>query len=1068
MRSLTHKIFLKFLLALSLVLPILSQAQRTISGKIISSEAKQPVVGASVLVKGQQKGVSTNAEGEFLLNATAGDELTISGIGFKTINYKIENNGIQLISVDVEASSLSEVVVTALGIKKESKKIGYSLQEVKGADLIKARDPNPINGLVGKVAGLNVGQSAEILGRPQVLLRGIGINFYVVDGVPINSDTWNISPDDIESYSVLKGPTASALYGNRAINGAIIINTKKGTKDKRGFSVDFNSSAMVESGFNAIPKVQDEYGPGDHGRYSFVDGRGGGLNDGDYDVWGPKFEGQLIAQYDSPIDPVTGKRIPTPWTARGKDNLKRFIQPGLLNTTNISVASSNERSDIRFSLTHTGQKGIVPNTSLNSVNFNTSIGYNFSSKLRFDANVNFNRQFTPNVPDVQYGPNSMIYNVIIWGGADWSMDDMKNYWQKGKEGVQQIYAEYQRYNNPWFLVKEWLRGHYKNDFYGYTTLSYKLNKSTELVGRSSVTTYDLLRTEKFPFSATSYGREEARGDYREDARKLFENNTEILLKYNNQFFGGLNISALAGANMRTMKYNSSFVSTNYLNVPGIYTFSNSRNPVVASNFQSELRVGSVYGSIDLGLWKYANINATIRTDKSSSIPGSKPGTYPALNVSSVLSDYIDLPAAISYLKFRAAYANVRDGGTQSYIGPSSYPVGYGAAYSTSYDGPTYNLVSNVYSTPLNYNNTTAAYFTDNLYDDIKPASRSNYEAGFEIRFLRNRLSIEPTVFKYVDGPQIFRNPISQTTGYTGLFINAAKYATNGAEVVVSGNPISKKNFSWDVTLNWSTYRQTYAELPNNADSIQVGALFVKKGDRLDIYQGGNFARTSNGDLINDAGGRPIVLPKAQFLGYSSPDWSWAFVNKFRFKSITVTLQFDGRVGGVMENYIRKQTFRGGRHIETVQGTMGDARYQDYIGVKSYVGSGVKIVSGTPVYDPITGKLTNEKSLSFAPNDTKTYVQDYISRYYGQNGGNLIDKTFGKLREVTIGYNLPQNLLKKTVFRAASISLVGRNLLYFQEKQNRDIDLDQYAGSQNSSSLQTPTVRRFGLNLNLTF
>lgn len=293
------------------------------------------------------------------------------------------------------------------------------------------------------------------------------------------------------------------------------------------------------------------------------------------------------------------------------------------------------------------------------------------------------------------------------------------------------------------------------------------------------------------------------------------------------------------------------------------------------------------------------------------------------------------------------------------------------------------MISNVYSTPLNYNNTTAAYFTDNLYADIRPASRTNLEAGLEIRFLKNRLAFEPTVFQYIDGPQIFRNPISQTTGYTGIFINAAKYATRGAELVISGTPIMKRNFSWDVMFNWSTYRQTYAELPNGADSIQVGALYLKKGDRLDIYQAGDFARTSDGKIINDAGGRPIVLPKAQRLGYGSPDWSWGFVNKFKYKSLFLTIQFDGRVGGTMQNYIRKQTFRGGRHIETVEGAMGDARYQDYKGVKSYVGEGVKIVSGTPTYDPVTGKLTNEKSLTFAPNDIKTFVQDYISRYYGQ-------------------------------------------------------------------------------------
>ena len=1068
MKMLTSKWVFTMLLMLGMAMPYLASAQRSISGKVVSIENGQTVSGASIVIKGTKVGAMTSPDGFFTINAKEGDVLLVSGVGIKTLEFKVSQSDRLLISVETEVGQLNEVVVTALGIKKESKRIGYSVQEVKGQDLIKAREPNAINSLVGKVAGLNVGASAEILGRPQVVLRGTGINFYVVDGIPINSDTWNISPDDIESFSVLKGPTASALYGNRAINGAIIINTKKGTKDKRGFAVELNSSVMLESGFNAIPKVQDEYGPGDHGQYAFVDGRGGGLNDGDYDVWGPKFEGQLVAQYDSPLDPLTGKRTPTPWIARGKDNLKRFIQPGMLATTNIAVSSSNEKSDIRFSLTHTGQKGIVPNTSLNSFNFNSSIGYNFSSKLRFDANVNYTRQTTPNVPDVQYGPNSLIYNMIIWGGADWDVDDMKNYWQKGKEGVQQIYAEYQRYNNPWFTAKEWLRGHYKNDFYGYLTLSYKANKNLEFIGRTSATTYDLFRTEKFPYSATSYGREEARGDYREDDRKLFENNTELIAKYNKSFFDGLNVSALAGSNIRTMKYNSSFISTNYLNVPGIYTFANSRNPVVGSNFSSNMMVGSVYGSLDVSLWKYANISATIRTDKSSAIPGSKAGTYPSLSFSTVLSDYLNLPAAISFLKLKAAYANVRDGGTTSYVGPSSYPVGYGAAYTTAYDGPTYNLISNVYSTPLNYNNTTAAYFTDNLYDEIKPASRTNYEAGLEIRFLKNRLAFEPTIFQYIDGPQIFRNPISQTTGYSGIFINAAKFATKGAELVISGTPIMKKKFSWDVLFNWSTYRQTYAELPNGADSIQVGALYLKKGDRLDVYQAGDFARTSGGQIINDAGGRPIVLPKAQRLGYGSPDWSWGLVNKFKYKTVFLTVQFDGRVGGTMQNYIRKQTFRGGRHIETAEGAFGEARFQDYKGIKTYVGEGVKIVSGTPIYDAVTGKLTNEKALGFAPNDIKTFAQDYISRYYGQDGGNLMDKTFSKLREITLGYTFPESLMKKTVFRSATVSFVGRNLFYFQEKQNKDVDLDQYAGTQTSTSLQTPTVRRFGLNINLVF
>lgn len=1041
-------------------------AQRSVSGRIISADNQQPVAGATVKVKGTQRQTATDARGSFTIAAEVDDLLVISSVGYGAREIKASDD-LSAISLTIDSKDLNEVVVTALGIKKEAKRLGYSTQEVKGADLVKAREPNALNALVGKVAGLSVGASAEILGRPQILLRGNSLNFFVVDGVPINSDTWNISPDDIESYTVLKGPTAAALYGNRAFNGAIIINTKKGTKDKRGYSVEFNSSTMVESGFNAIPKVQDEYGPGDHGKYSFVNGRGGGLNDGDYDVWGPRFEGQLIAQYDGKIDPATGKIIPTPWVARGKNNLKRFINPGILTTNNLAVSSSTEKSDLRFSLTHSYQKGIVPNTQLNSINFNASLGHNFSPKLRFEANVNYNRQFTPNTPDVQYGPNSMIYNIIIWGGADWDIDQMRNYWQPGKEGEQQIYAEYQRYNNPYFLTYEWLRGHYKNDFYGYTTLSFKPVTGVEILGRASVTTYDLLRTEKFPYSATTYGREEARGDYREDIRKLFENNTELLVKYNKTFFKDLSVLAVAGGNIRSMRFNSNFTTTNYLNVPGVYTFANSRNPIIANNYSSEMLVSSAYASLDLSYKNYINVNATIRTDKSSAIPGSKPSTYPSVAVSSVLSDYVKMPAAISFLKVKGSYANVREGGTSAYIGPASYPIGYGAAYTTSYDGPTYNLVSKVYNTRLDYNNSSAAYYTDNLYDDITTAARSNYEAGIDIRFLKNRLGLDVVYFKYVDGPQIFRNPISQTTGYTALFINAAKYATKGIELTLNGKlAATRSGFGWDVLFNWSTYRQTYAELP--ADSIELGDLFVKKGDRLDIYQGQAFVRTPDGQIVNDAGGRPLRYVKNQVLGYSNPDWVWGLTNKFRYKNINLTIQIDGRVGGKMENYIRRQTFRGGRHIETVEGALGAARLQDTKDVKAYLGEGVIITNGTPQYDAVTGRITNYKDLTFAPNNIKTYAQDYVSRYNSTAEGNLMSKTFAKLREITLGYSIPASIISKTFIKNATVSLVGRNLFYFADKKHKDVDLDQYAGSQNSSSLQTPTIKRYGLNINLVF
>ncbi len=887
--------------------------------------------------------------------------------------------------------------------------------------------------------------------------------------VPINSDTWNINPDDIESYTVLKGATAAALYGSRGINGAIMITTKRGTKDKRGFSIEFNSSTMLEKGFNAIPKVQDEYGPGDHGKYAFVDGKGGGTNDGDYDVWGPKFEGQLIPQYDSPVDPVTGARSATPWIARGKNNLKRFLEPGLLATNNLSVSSRTDKYDLRFSMTHTHQKAMVPNMKLDMGNFNIAAGYNFSDKVRLESYINYNRQSSPNFPDVNYGPNSLIYNIIIWGGADWNIDDMRNYWQPGKEGVQSIFAEYQRYHNPYFTVHEWLREHRKNDMNGNVKLSYKIGKNWDVFARTQATTYDLFRNEKMPFSAHPYGREENRGDYREDKRALFENNTDALLTYtNNNIANGFSVKASVGGNARNFRYNSSFVTTDYLNVPGLYAFSNSRNPIKAYSFKSNMLVLSAYGYVDLGFKKYANLSLTGRTDKLSTLPkNSNTFFYPSASLSTVLSDYIQLPAAISFLKLRGSYANVKGGLTAATIGATpqaGYPIGYGFEYASSYDGPTYDN-SNTYATSIVYNNAAGATYTD-VYANpaLRPSSTTAYETGVEAKFLKNRLGFDVTYFISKDGPGIFNLARSSATGYNSFKENGITTEKKGWEISATANPVRTKNINWNMMANWSTFKETLTDIYPGISQLNN---FLQVGTRYDQLIGTQFVRTEDGRLINDAGGRPIRNPKSQFLGYTNPDWVWSVINNVSFKNFNLGFQFDGRVGGNMVNYIQQQTYRGGRHINTVEGKMGEARFQDYKGVKSWVGEGVVINNGVKIQYDNNGNVTNYKDMQFGPNTAPTFLQDYISFYYNTNEANLISKTFAKLREVTLTYNLPTTILnERSVVKGASISLVGRNLLYFAKY--KDLDIDQYAGSEGRSSIQTPTAKRYGVNINLTF
>ncbi|MES2731369.1 MAG: SusC/RagA family TonB-linked outer membrane protein [Bacteroidota bacterium] len=1046
---------------------------RTVQGKVTGADDASAIPGANVLVKGTTNGTTTDLNGSYTITVTSEEAILVfSFIGFATQEVRVGNQTILNPTLVVDTKQLNEIVVTALGIQKDKAKVGYATQEVKGADLVKAREPNVLNTLVGKVAGLTVAPSAELLGPPTLLLRG-NAPLFVVDGVPINSDTWNISADDIETYTVLKGPSASALYGYRGQFGVIMITTKRGSKDKRGFAVEFNSTTQFDNGFIAIPKVQDLYGPGDHGKYAFGDGKGGGLNDADYDVWGPKFEGQLIPQYDSPV--VDGVRLGTPWTARGKDNLQRFLRTGILSTNNIAVSSSNDKYDLRFSVSNTHQKGIVPNTQLTITNFNLSAGFNFSSKLRFESNINYNRQYTPNIPDVQYGPNSMIYNMTIWGGADWNVDDMKNYWQPGKEGIQQMYEEYTRYNNPHFLTKEWLRGHYKNDIYGYASLKYKFNDNLDLAVRTQATTYDMIRTEKFPQSATVYGREEAKGDYREDKRNLMETNTDVLLNYNKNISTDWNVKASLGAAYRNFSYNSSYVSTNYLNVPASslnpsgYNFGNSRDPITATNFTAPMTVVGVYGLMDVSFRNFLTLSLTGRQDKLSTLrTNNNSFFYPSVSLSAVLSDVIKLPTVISFLKLRGSYANVKGGLTEKTIGVrpgAAYPLGYGAQYESSYEGPIYKN-SAVYDTPLLYNNQVAAYFTNTIDNpDLKPFSRTNYEGGVDIRFLQNRLGLDVNYFVYDDGPQIFLSPISDASGYTKAIKNEVNTRKKGWEITLSGNPIrTTSGFSWDVLVNWSTYKDVYTEIPKSSANGLLDTYYGV-GSRVDGYYSQAFARTQDGQIINDASGRPIRLPRGQFLGNFNPDWVWGINNRFRYKDFSFSFQFDGRVGGVMVDYIKKQTFRGGRHIATIEGVAGEVREKDTRLTKTYVGEGVSIANGAIKYDDQTGQITNYGELSFKPNTTATFLQDYISTYYSTDEGNLISKSYAKLREVTIGYSIPAKLLGKSFIRSASITLVGRNLLYFAKE--KDVDIDQYA-DKNYSTLQTPTTRRYGINLNLTF
>lgn len=768
-----------WLIAFLMISNVVLAQENVLTGKVTEKDGSG-IPGVSILLKGTTRGTTTGESGDYKI--TIPNEkavLVFRYVGYVAQEITVGSRTNINVTLAEDERQLQEVVVTALGIKKETRTIGYTTQDVKGSDLVKAREPNTINSLVGKVAGLTVGPSAELLGRPQLVLRGKSDLLFVVDGVPINSDTWNISADDIETYTILKGANAAALYGFRGQNGAILITTKKGSKDKRGFSVELNSSTMMDATYLTLPENQAEYGPGSNYNYRFGDGpyddAGTGGTDRRPNVWGPRFEGQDVRQYNSPIG-ADGKRIGTPFLAKGVDNYQKFMETGILSNNSIAISSSNEKSDIRISLSHNYQKGISPNTGLQISNFNISAGQNFSSKLRLEGSLNFNRQYTPNIPDVSYGPNSYTYMFKVYGPQHYDVEEMRDYYQSpGKQGLQQYFFEYGRNNNPYFMAYEWLRGHYKTDVFGQAKLSYKFNDYLDIALRTQVTTWNSLRNEKLPYSAIIYGRDFKQGDYREDKRNLFENNTDLLLKFDKKIIPDLHVSAIVGANVRSFQYNSSWESTDYLIVPGVYNLSNSRNPKLAYNFKSDMLVYSVYSSVDLTYKNYFTLSATGRDDKASTLQNSF--FYPSLSASTVFSDYIHLPDFISFAKLRGSFANVKGGLTRSTVGPAwqasgqSNPLSYGSDYYTSYDGPSYDN-QNSYNTKPLYNNQPSTDYSNQLANaNLKPFTVTSYETGLDVKFLKNRLNLDVTYFTTEDGPRILSVPVASSTGYKSRLVN---------------------------------------------------------------------------------------------------------------------------------------------------------------------------------------------------------------------------------------------------------------------------------------------------------
>lgn len=1017
------------------------QQQFTVKGIVTDGGNGAALPGVTIAVKGKTKGTATDADGRYTLQGLqANDQLVFTLIGYKTITQPVNGTGEINVVLQQDVSGLSEVVVTALGIQKEKKSLGYAVQEVKGNTMTQAREPNLVNSLTGRVAGLTIRTSTDLFQNAGISLRGAK-PLIVIDGIPDQlADMWKINPDDVESISVLKGQSASALYGSIGKDGAIMITTKRG-KGKE-LSVEFNSSTMFQPSYIRIPKVQSTYGSGNKGKYAYVDGSGGGTEGSGW-IWGPKLDQRdpstpsgywETPQYNSPVDPATGKLVPLPWRSRGKDNVQNFFRTGMITTNNLSITKSNDKGSFRASASHIYQKGVVPNTDLNNSSFSLAGNYDLTDRLRADARISYNRQYTNNYPETGYGPSNYLYNLVLWTGADVDIRDLRNYWVPGKEGLQQRHYNLSWYNNPYFQAYEYLRGYYKDNTFGSLSLDYKFNKDLSAKFRTGVNTYGLTTTSKEPYSYIRYS-DKSRGNFSTGSDQYFDIVSDFILKYEHSFSKNFSIHAEGGMSnyYRNQKYQNS--TTDGLSIPGLYTLSNSTNPLQGSNALEERRTNSFYGFVDMEFYGAFYLSVTGRNDKISTLPvANNSFFYPSIAGSLVVSELVKMPHWLTYLKLRGSWAEVSAGRLEL-------------------DNYTYNYLP-VYDRGVKWNNIPSLTFGSTIMNpNLKPQTTQSWETGVELKLFDNRLGFDITYFRARDFNNIVDVPLSDASGYSSRRENGHEYLRKGIEFVVNGTPIKSDKFRWDVSANFSSYRRYLHAIFGGKEQLNK----IRVNERMDRIFSTVYEKDPQGNIVYQSNGFPKTDPFSRFIGNDDPDWIYGVENTFRLGDFSLRFLVDGRIGGLIYSSTNQKMWWGGTHPGTVNSFRDDAN----AGKATYVGPGVVVTGGEIKYDG-NGNVVSD-TRTFAKNEKAVNYIDYMinTSNSANNNYNYYSETFLKLREVNLSWQVPSKWIGRTFFRSASVALVGRNLLLFSKLPNVDPD----PGSDN---LQTPSMRSMGFNVNLKF
>ena len=1046
-----------FLLALAIGVIQGAAQVTTVRGIVTTEEDGEPVIGASVIVKGTALGTVTDVNGRFELSGLppSATRLLISYISLMAKEVAIAPQ----VSVTLKSDThlLDEVVVTALGISREKKALGYTAQEVKQNALVQGKDNNLLNSLSGKIAGVRITNTQGDVGSSRIVIRGetsiAGENqpLFIVDGIPVDNSQLNarssgrdfknaiadLNPEDIKTLTVLKGPNAAALYGARAAHGAIVITTKGGDKRQKGIGITLHSSTQV-SFVATLPEFQNLFGQGAGGRFSYVDGKGAGVNDGVDESWGPRLDiGLLIPQFDSPLD-ADGNRVATPWVSH-PNNVRDYFRMGISTNNGISVARGDDKYQFRVGYNYEKQVSIVPDAGTNKTNISLNTDYHLAKWIVVGATANYIVYTAPSLPGSATPSGSNVRSnspmlQFLWFGRQVDTNSLK--------------ADYTRnwnssyYDNPFWSASYNTQSQERHRLIGDLHAEFRLTDGLNVRFRTSTDWYNDRRKSKVKWGSAGAG--SPYGSYAEDAYTVKENNTEVLATYIKQLNKNWGIDALLGFNVRNKQYENNYQAAPRLAVADLYTLTNSRDPLISSNDFYRLRQYGLYGSIQLDYRRWAFLNITGRNDWSSTLPvDNNSYFYPSVTASVLLSEAFGWRSkAVNYLKIRGGW---------SQVGADANPYQLATVFTseTAFNG-----------TPLQSSSTIG------MNPNLKPEKTSSIEAGFEAAFWDNRLYLDFTYYKTDSRNQILKLATTAASGYTSQVRNAGHIRNRGYEIQLGAVPIqTSKGFRWNLDLNYGANSSKVVKLDDEGliTSYQLYSsgiqILASVGEAYGTLFGTSYVRDANGNVVVDANGLPKISTTNKTLGKFTPDWTGGISNTFSYRSLSLSFLIDASVGGS----IFSNTNKTGKYTGVLANTLS-GRDAEHGGLWYY-----------------TDAMGNNVRLSESPSYSVSSDGLYYAQVNGQStrvyqDGIMVEgvtESGSKNEEVVSAekyYHRIYSIAEANVYDASYVKLTGRNLwTIYKSVPNIDPESALTTGNaQGVEAYSLPTTRSFGVNLSVKF